>query len=100
MLARADTEAALRWGMANGIRRFQGRHADAMLAAARIVDCAYASGCTLPQCIARAAAADPEGRRSCRNPGLLDAGVPKEIRQNEDRRNETFQPAPPMIATT
>ena len=33
VLARADTEAALRWGLSAGIRRFQGRHVDAMLGA-------------------------------------------------------------------
>jgi len=101
VLARADTEAALRWGMARGIRRFQGRHVDAMLAAARIVECAHAGGCTLPQCIARAAAVEPEGRRFCRDIRLLDAGAPAEARQNEDRQSESFQPSsPPMIATT
>jgi hypothetical protein len=33
ILYRAETEAALAWGLARGIRRFQGRQVDAMLAA-------------------------------------------------------------------
>ena len=76
ILHRAETEAALRWGMANGIRRFQGRHVDAMLAASRITSCPKASGCTLRQCVERASAVSPGGRAGCRNLGLLDAGAP------------------------
>jgi hypothetical protein len=76
ILHRAGTEAALRWGVANGIRRFQGRHVDAMLAASRITSCPKASGCTLRQCVERARALSPAGRAGCRNLGLLDAGAP------------------------
>ena len=80
LLARADTEAALRWGVARGIRRFQGRHVDAMLAAARIAACPHAGGCTLRQCIGRAAAGGPAGRQLCRNTGLLDLALPEPAR--------------------
>jgi hypothetical protein len=76
VLHRADSEAAIRWGLAQGIRRFQGRHIDAMLAAARILACPRADGCTLRQCIERASAVAPAGRVFCRNTDLLDAGVP------------------------
>lgn len=75
LLAHADTEAALRWGVARGIRRFQGRHVDAMLGVARISACVHANGCTLRQCIERATAAEPAGRRLCRDTRLLDAGL-------------------------
>ncbi len=75
VLNRADTEAALHWGRGHGIRRFQGRHVDAMLAASRILVCPAAAVCTLPQCMERAAATMAVARRGCGNPVLLDAGV-------------------------
>lgn len=74
VLHRAETEGAVRWAVAHGIRRFQGRHVDAMLAASRISACPSASGCTLRQCVERAAATGPAGRSGCANHPLLDAG--------------------------
>jgi len=76
VLHRAETEEALSWGMAHGIRRFQGRHVDAMLAAGRIGACAHGGGCSLRQCIERASATGPGGRAGCNNPTLLDAAAP------------------------
>jgi EAL domain-containing protein (putative c-di-GMP-specific phosphodiesterase class I) len=76
VLHRAETEAALRWGMAHGIRRFQGRHVDAMLGVARIMGCGFADGCALRQCIERAGATSALGRAGCHNQPLLDAGAP------------------------
>jgi EAL domain-containing protein (putative c-di-GMP-specific phosphodiesterase class I) len=76
VLHRAETEAALRWGLARGIRRFQGRHVDAMLGASRIVSCGFAGGCALRQCIERAAATSTVGRSGCLNRALLDAAAP------------------------
>jgi hypothetical protein len=73
---RADSEAAIRWGLAHGIRRFQGRHVDQMLAAARIVGCAVSAGCSLRQCVERAEAPGGVARAGCRNHPLLDAGLP------------------------
>ena len=78
VLHRAETEAALRWGMAQGLRRFQGRHVDAMLAAARMTTCPRAAGCTLRQCGERAAATGPAGRAGCGALGLLD-GVAAQV---------------------
>jgi hypothetical protein len=75
VLHKAETEAALRWGLAQGIRRFQGRHVDAMLAAGRGLACPRAAHCTLRQCIERAASVGPSGRAGCDAAGLLD-GVP------------------------
>ena len=60
VLHHADNEAALRWGMAQGIRRFQGLHVDAMLAAGRSQACPRAATCSLRQCFDRAAAVAPE----------------------------------------
>jgi hypothetical protein len=76
VLHRAETEEALKWGMAHGIRRFQGRHVDAMLAAGRIGACAHGGGCSLRQCIERASATGLGGRAGCGNPVLLDAASP------------------------
>jgi hypothetical protein len=78
VLQRAETEAAVRWGLGHGIRRFQGRHIDAMLAASRILCCPLAPRCTLRQCIERARATGTAGRASCGNKALLDAGAPSE----------------------
>ena len=75
ILHRADSEAAIRWGLANGIRRFQGRHIDAMLAASRIMGCPLAAPCNLRQCVERASATGGAARASCRNHPLLDAGA-------------------------
>lgn len=76
VLHRAETEAAVRWGLSAGIRRFQGRHVDAMLGAARIMACTFAHRCTLRQCIERAGAAGNAGRAGCFDTALIDAGVP------------------------
>ncbi|HTU53779.1 MAG TPA: hypothetical protein VMF62_07390 [Acetobacteraceae bacterium] len=83
VLQRAETEAAVLWGLAHGIRRFQGRHVDAMLGAARMAVCPAAAGCTLSQCAERAGAATAPGRLLCRNLALLDAGAPKEGARGE-----------------
>ena len=72
VLQSAETEMALRWGLARGIRRFQGRHVDAMLGASRIVACPRADGCALRQCVERSAAIGPAGRVGCHNLALLD----------------------------
>ncbi len=75
ILQKADTEDAVRWGIARGIRRFQGRHTDAILAANRLVACPAASACTLRRCIEREQAVTPAGRIGCQNHSLLDASV-------------------------
>ncbi len=75
VLIGADSEAAVRWGYARQVRRFQGRHMDAMLAAARLGACAFASGCTLRQCAERGSAAGTAGRVGCGNTSLLDAAA-------------------------
>jgi hypothetical protein len=76
VLHRADSEAALHWGLARGIRRFQGRHVDMMLGAARIVSCVAATQCTLRQCVERARTVAASGRAGCANHALLDHGAP------------------------
>jgi hypothetical protein len=76
ILHRSESEAAIRWGIAQGIRRFQGRHIDSMLGASRIVTCSMAAPCTLRQCVERAGATGGAARACCRNHPLLDAGSP------------------------
>lgn len=73
VLAGADSEAAVRWAYVRGVRRIQGRHMDAMLAAARLSACGFASACTLRACAERGAAAGDAGRAGCGNTALLDA---------------------------
>ena len=90
VLHRAETEAALRWGVASGIRRFQGRHVDAMLGAARIVGCGFAKGCTLRHCIERAGATNALGRADCLNLALLDAAVPQGSALSTSVRSEAI----------
>ena len=72
ILRRADTESALAWGVAAGIRYFQGRYVDTMLAAGRLRGCPHAAACTLRHCTDRAAATDAAGQAGCLNPALLD----------------------------
>lgn len=76
VLHRAETEDALSWGLAHGIRRFQGRQVDAMLAAGRMGACASGRLCSLRQCVERASATGPAGRAGCDNPALLAVASP------------------------
>jgi len=76
ILHRADSEAAVRWGQAQRIRLFQGRHIDQMLAVQRMLGCPDAPACTLRQCAERAVATGGAGRSSCTNLALLDAALP------------------------
>ena len=76
VLDRAETEDALSWGLAHGIRRFQGRWVDTMLAASRMGACGPGRHCALRQCVERASATGQAGRAGCGNPALLDAAVP------------------------
>ena len=72
ILQKADTEDAVRWGIFNGIRRFQGRHIDAILAARRLALCHSAELCTLRKCIERESGTTPASRIGCNNLQLLD----------------------------
>lgn len=77
ILQNADTEEAVRWGIARGIRRFQGRHIDAILAASRLAVCPAAGKCTLRKCIEREGATTASGRIGCENLPLLDRSTPE-----------------------
>ncbi len=79
VLHRAESRAALSWGLDHGITRFQGRHIDALLAGGRLADCPQASACTLRQCVERAAATGTAGRSGCRNTARLDSAAVTEL---------------------
>lgn len=83
VLAGTDGEAAMRWGLAHGIRRFQGNHVDALLAAARMLTCPHLrtapAACTMRLCMGRAAAPDAAGRDACARPGMLEGGQPTSL---------------------
>ena len=79
VLTGADSEAALRWGRAAGIQMFQGSHAEAMLAATRLMQCPGAVACPLRVCAERATATSAAGRAGCTNRRLLDQGVPDPV---------------------
>jgi hypothetical protein len=76
VLQRAASEAAVRWGLARGIRLFQGHYIDQMMAVQRMLACPAAGGCTPAHCVDRAGATGLPGRAGCGNPALLDAGLP------------------------
>ena len=76
VLQHAGTEAAIAWGLNQGIGRFQGAYIDDRLAGLRVRACPRGKGCTRHQCAERASATGAAGRAGCRNPALLDSGAP------------------------
>ncbi|WP_142850148.1 hypothetical protein [Telmatospirillum sp. J64-1] len=75
ILARCDSESAIRWGMETGITKFQGRYVDAMLAAYTMAGCPQGKplGCTLGQCISRRGVLSGAPRAECGDLTRLDA---------------------------
>ncbi|WP_404382085.1 hypothetical protein [Caenispirillum salinarum] len=73
VLARCDTEAAVMWGLNNGIQMFQGRFIDAVLGTMTMADCPKSIQCTLSQCAARRASVAGATRTQCPHPPGLDA---------------------------
>lgn len=71
ILSRCDGEAAVAWGLDHGIRTFQGRFMDAMLAAVTLQKCPQAALCTRAQCSERRSFMSGKRRRECPHlPGL------------------------------
>jgi hypothetical protein len=95
VLQHAESEAALLWGQAHGIMRFQGYYLDAVQAAARIAGCHSARACTLRQCITRAASLSPHVRVGCGNPGLLD--MAPDFRAAETAATAPHAPSPHAV---
>lgn len=73
ILARCDSEAAVAWGLNQGIRHFQGRFLDSMVAAVTMSQCDKAAACTLAQCTQRHAVISGRPRVECGNNDMLDA---------------------------
>ena len=74
VLRGAETPAAVSWGVANGLHRFEGGYVDTLLAAERMRVCPGAVRCRVRQCQERASATGPGGRSGCGNPAMLDQG--------------------------
>ncbi|WP_173976415.1 hypothetical protein [Magnetospirillum sp. LM-5] len=72
ILSRCDTEASIEWGLQQGIRHFQGRFLDTMVAAITMAQCDKASACTLQQCNSRHAVISGRPRVECGNNDMLD----------------------------
>lgn len=73
VLARCDTEAAVLWGLSNGIQMFQGRFIDAVVGTVTMAACPSAASCNLGQCAARRASVAGAPRTQCPHPPGLDA---------------------------
>ena len=76
ILARCDTESAIAWGLNQGIRHFQGRYLDSMVAAVTMAQCDKAAACTLAQCTQRHGVISGRPRVECGNNDMLDAFPP------------------------
>ncbi len=76
ILSRCDTESAIAWGLNQGIRHFQGRYLDSMVAAVTMVQCDKAAACTLAQCTQRHGVISGRPRVECGNNDMLDAFPP------------------------
>ncbi len=73
VLARCDTEHAIKWGVGTGIKTFQGHFIDAMAGAMAKTACKYGAGCSLGECINRRRVIAGGMRMDCPNPVQLDA---------------------------
>ncbi|HSV30197.1 MAG TPA: hypothetical protein VLL76_11595 [Candidatus Omnitrophota bacterium] len=76
ILARCDSEAAIAWGLNMGIRHFQGRFLDSMVAAVTMAQCKKSSACTLAQCTMRHGVISGRLRAECGDFDMLDAFPP------------------------
>jgi len=76
ILSRCDSETAVSWGLSIGIRMFQGRFLDSMIAATTMAGCDHAAACTLGQCTQRHGVIAGRPRGECGNPDHLDLFPP------------------------
>lgn len=73
ILARCDSESSIAWGLGQGIRHFQGRFLDSMVAAVTMTQCDKSSVCSLAQCTLRHGVISGRPRLECGNNDMLDA---------------------------
>jgi len=76
ILARCDNEKAISWGLDRGIRLYQGRFLDSMVAAVTMAKCPNAAPCTFAQCTQRHAVISGRPRAECGNNEKLDEFPP------------------------
>ena len=76
VLARCDSQKAVAWGLAQGIRRFQGHFLDARIAAVTMAQCDKAAACTPAQCHQRHDVISGPLRAECGNTDMLDLFPP------------------------
>jgi hypothetical protein len=72
VLGRCDSEAAIQWGLSKGIRCFEGRYVDTMIAAYTMAVCDKSAACTLAQCSHRHVVLSGPPRPDCGNLDMLD----------------------------
>lgn len=72
-----DGEAALSWGLGQGIYLFGGAWIEDVIAAGRMDYCSEAARCLRSECRARGLATSPSGRSGCHKPLLLESVLPE-----------------------
>jgi hypothetical protein len=72
-----DGEAALSWGLSQGIHLYGGPWIEDIIAAGRMEYCSEAARCLRSECRARGLATSPSDRLGCHNPLLLEAVLPE-----------------------
>ena len=70
-------EAALSWGLSQGIHLYGGPWIEDVIAAGRMEHCSEAELCLRSECRARGLATSPSGRLGCHKPLLLEAVLPE-----------------------
>ena len=72
-----DGEAALLWGLSQGIYLYSGPWIEDVIAASRMEYCSEATRCLRSECRARGLATSPFDRLGCHKPLLLEAVLPE-----------------------
>lgn len=75
VLMRSESEEAIKWGLSNGISRFQGYYLDALSGAGIKRKCTQSENCTLSQCIARKSCIAGPLRDQCPYGESLDSPI-------------------------
>jgi hypothetical protein len=76
ILSRCDTEQSISWGLLQGIRMFQGRFLDSMIAAVTMAQCPKSVPCSLVQCTQRHGVIAGRPRAECGDNDMLDSFPP------------------------
>ncbi|WP_254434901.1 hypothetical protein [Magnetospirillum sp. UT-4] len=72
ILGHCDNENAVVWGLNQGVRHFQGRFLDTVVAAVTMNQCPKSAACTLAQCNQRHAVISGRPRAECGDNDMLD----------------------------